>query len=85
MNSPESSAGGAAPADPTKLYHTGDFPQQEQDQPGLTTKTEPRPDHGEESYQGSGRLRGVRRALITGGDSGIGRAGAILLLARAPT
>ena len=76
MNSPESSADSAALADPTKLYHTGDFPQQQQDQPGLTTKTEPRPDHGEQTYVGSGRLTG-RKALITGGDSGIGRAVAI--------
>ena len=76
MTSPESSADGAALADPTKLYHTGDFPQQQQDQPGLTTKTEPRPDHGEQTYVGSGRLTG-RKALITGGDSGIGRAVAI--------
>ena len=76
MISPESSADGGALADPTKLYHTGDFPQQEQDQPGLTTKTEPRPDHGEKTYVGSGRLTG-RKALITGGDSGIGRAVAI--------
>lgn len=52
------------------------FPEQEQDQPGLTADTAPTPDHGEDSYRGSGRLSG-RRALITGGDSGIGRAVAI--------
>jgi NAD(P)-dependent dehydrogenase (short-subunit alcohol dehydrogenase family) len=46
------------------------------DQPGLTDETSPRPDHGESSYRGSGRLS-ARRAFITGGDSGIGRAVAI--------
>ncbi|MET0282805.1 MAG: SDR family oxidoreductase [Steroidobacteraceae bacterium] len=44
--------------------------------PALTRHMTPRPDHGESSYKGSGRLAG-RRALITGGDSGIGRAAAI--------
>jgi NAD(P)-dependent dehydrogenase (short-subunit alcohol dehydrogenase family) len=62
--------------DPRSKYHTGDFPQQHQEQPGLTDRTEPRPDHGEETYRGSGRLQG-KRALISGGDSGIGRAVAI--------
>ena len=62
--------------DPTTRYTSEDFPKQEQDQPGLTGKTEPRPDHGEKTYVGSGRLAGCR-ALITGGDSGIGRAVAI--------
>lgn len=52
------------------------FPQQQQDQPGLTSAMTPKPDHGETSYVGSGRLAG-KRALITGGDSGIGRAVAI--------
>ena len=66
---------GGGLADPTTLYHTGDFPQQEQDQPGLTTRPTA-PDHGETTYVGSGRLTG-RKALITGGDSGIGRAVAI--------
>jgi NAD(P)-dependent dehydrogenase (short-subunit alcohol dehydrogenase family) len=51
-------------------------PVQQQEPPGLTGPMRPRPDHGEESYVGSGRLEG-RRAYITGGDSGIGRAVAI--------
>ncbi|WP_286554601.1 SDR family oxidoreductase [Citrobacter sp. Cpo142] len=52
------------------------FPHQRQPFPGLAGKMHPRPDHGEESYQGSGRLTD-RKVLITGGDSGIGRAVAI--------
>jgi NAD(P)-dependent dehydrogenase (short-subunit alcohol dehydrogenase family) len=48
----------------------------EQSPPGLTENMDPRPDHGENSYVGHGRLEGLR-ALITGGDSGIGRAVAI--------
>ena len=56
--------------------HTDGFPKQEQEQPGLTGPMDPRPDHGETSYVGAGRLAG-KRALITGGDSGIGRAVAI--------
>ncbi|WP_414708715.1 SDR family oxidoreductase [Ramlibacter sp.] len=52
------------------------FPPQQQPWPGLAREMTPRPDHGETSYRGSGRLAG-RKALITGGDSGIGRAAAI--------
>ncbi|SEL81639.1 hypothetical protein SAMN05216359_11816 [Roseateles sp. YR242] len=52
------------------------FPKQSQPWPGLASEMTPRPDHGESSYVGHGRLTG-RRALITGGDSGIGRAAAI--------
>jgi len=62
--------------DPRSLHPTGGFPDQSQTQPGLTADTTPDPDHGERTYRGSLRLSG-RRALITGGDSGIGRAVAI--------
>jgi NAD(P)-dependent dehydrogenase (short-subunit alcohol dehydrogenase family) len=62
--------------DPRDKHPEGGFPAQEQEQPGLTGRTNPEPDHGEDSYVGAGRLTG-RRALITGGDSGIGRAVAI--------
>ena len=54
----------------------GGFPEQEQQPPGLTPPMEPVPDHGEESWVGRDRLAGLK-ALITGGDSGIGRAVAI--------
>jgi hypothetical protein len=52
------------------------FPSQKQPMPGSTEAMKPRPDHGETSYKGSGRLKGMK-AVITGGDSGIGRAVAI--------
>src|SRR3954469_4567684 len=52
------------------------FPQQSQPMPGRTPAMDPVPDHGEKSYRGSGRLVG-KKAIITGADSGIGRAVAI--------
>jgi len=64
------------PKDPTALYPKPPFDRQSQPWPGLARDMKPRPDHGETSYVGSGRLRG-RKALITGGDSGMGRAAAI--------
>jgi len=63
--------------DPRKQYPAPPFPDQpDQPAPGLAATMDPKPDHGEESYRGSGKLLG-RKALITGGDSGIGRAAAI--------
>ncbi len=62
--------------DPVTRYPRPPFKKQSQPWPGLAGKMEPRPDHGETSYKGSGRLAG-RKALITGGDSGMGRAAAI--------
>ncbi len=66
----------AVKQDPTSQYPKPPFPPQEQAWPGLASRMTPRPDHGETSYKGSGRLTG-RKALVTGGDSGIGRAAAI--------
>lgn len=66
-----------AQQDPRTKHHHGDIPAHEDvGQPGMTADTDPVPDHGEQSYVGADRLRG-KRALITGGDSGIGRAVAI--------
>lgn len=62
--------------DPTTKYPRPPFKGQIQPWPGLVSQMDPRPDHGETSYKGSGRLAG-RKALITGGDSGMGRAAAI--------
>src|SRR4051812_4918302 len=62
--------------DPRGEYPKPPFEKQKQPWPGLACKMEPPPDHGEKSYRGSGRLLG-RKALITGGDSGMGRAAAI--------
>src|SRR3954451_6250394 len=64
------------PDDLNPRYPKPPFPKQQQPWPGLCSKMEPKPDCGERSYAGSGRLMG-RKALITGGDSGIGRAAAI--------
>jgi short chain dehydrogenase len=61
---------------PAEKFPAPPFPRQQQDWPGLASKMNPKPDHGEQSYKGSGRLAG-RKALITGGDSGMGRAAAI--------
>jgi NAD(P)-dependent dehydrogenase (short-subunit alcohol dehydrogenase family) len=62
--------------DPTNAYQQPPQPAQQQEMPGETGKMSPTPDHGETRYRGSGRLLG-RAAIITGGDSGIGRAVAI--------
>jgi len=62
--------------DPRTQYPQPPFDAQPQEMPGIAGRMQPQPDHGEESYVGTGRLTG-RKALITGGDSGIGRAAAI--------
>jgi NAD(P)-dependent dehydrogenase (short-subunit alcohol dehydrogenase family) len=62
--------------DPRSKYPKPPFREQTQPWPGLAKEMDPKPDHGETSYHGSGRLAG-RKALITGGDSGMGRAAAI--------
>ncbi|MFJ6351746.1 SDR family oxidoreductase [Streptomyces sp. NPDC092046] len=59
--------------DPVTLHPQPPFPEQDQDHPGSTEAMDPRPDHGEDTYQGHDLLYG-RKALVTGGDSGIGRA-----------
>lgn len=61
---------------PLDQYYNKDFDKQPQEAPGIESKMQPIPDCGESSYQGHGRLQG-RKALVTGGDSGIGRAAAI--------
>lgn len=66
----------AATTSAAAAYPKPPFAAQTQPWPGLASRMTPRPDHGEASYRGSGRLAG-KRALITGGDSGIGRAAAI--------
>lgn len=62
--------------DPRELFYGGSFEKQDQNTPALQTNMKPQPDCGEESYVGNGKLEN-RRVLITGGDSGIGRAAAI--------
>ncbi|MBO1077841.1 SDR family oxidoreductase [Roseomonas haemaphysalidis] len=62
--------------DPRKQYPQPPFPRQPQGAPGDVHRMDPAPDHGEQSYRGAGRLPG-RKALVTGADSGIGRAAAI--------
>lgn len=71
-----SNGNGPGLEDPTTKYPKPPFKGQFQPWPGLAQKMDPVPDHGEKSYKGSGRLSG-RKALITGGDSGMGRAAAI--------
>lgn len=62
--------------DPATRYPVISPPEQDQPEPGLDEKLQPKADRGEFSYRGTGRLEG-RKALITGGDSGIGSAVAI--------
>ncbi len=62
--------------DPSQKYPKPPVPKQDQPVPGVEGKLNPKADHGEDSYKGSGKLKG-KKAIITGGDSGIGRAVAI--------
>lgn len=73
---PAAAQSDATGPNPVKEYPKPPYPDQAQSWPGLASRMTPRPDHGEKSYKGTGRLKG-RKALITGADSGIGRATAI--------
>ena len=74
--SPERDAAQLSLDNPVTRHPKISPPEQDQPEPGLDAKLEPKADHGEDSYVGTGRLKG-RRALVTGGDSGIGAAVAI--------
>ncbi|MBV8909265.1 MAG: SDR family oxidoreductase [Gammaproteobacteria bacterium] len=75
-NGPAAVQGQGALENPRAKYPQPPFKEQTQPWPGLVRDMDPKPDHGETTYRGSGRLTG-RKALITGGDSGMGRAAAI--------
>ncbi|NUQ98244.1 MAG: NAD(P)-dependent dehydrogenase, partial [Streptomyces sp.] len=62
--------------DPTTQHPRPEFPAQDQPHPGWTGPMDPPPDHGEKTHRGAGRLKD-RKTVITGGDSGIGRAVAL--------
>lgn len=66
----------SAKKDPVKKYPQPPYPEQQQEIPGSDKELRPKADHGEKSYKGSGKLKG-KKVVITGGDSGIGRAVAI--------
>src|SRR4051812_23393451 len=66
----------SANANPTQAYPQPPYPEQAQPYPGQEWAMQPLPDYGRQSYRGSGRLTG-KKAVITGGDSGIGRAVAV--------
>ncbi len=74
----------ATQQDPQQQGTKPPFPEQPQSPPGLESQMDPKPDYGEESYRGSGRLEG-RRALITGGDSASGGPSRWPMPGRAPT